>query len=69
VDAVPDPLFLRENVVALGIEPETSGYVARNCDGLVQLGIATFINKNLVALIRYVKFHETYYDIGSVERF
>jgi hypothetical protein len=31
VDPVPDPLLLK-NLVAPGIEPETSGSVARNSD-------------------------------------
>jgi hypothetical protein len=32
VDPVPDPLLLRKNLVASGIEPETSASVAMNSD-------------------------------------
>jgi hypothetical protein len=42
MDPVPDPLLLRKNLVALGIEPGTSGSVAKNSDHLTTEAVLTY---------------------------
>jgi hypothetical protein len=56
VDPVPDPLFLR-NLVAPGIEPGTSGSVAKNSDHYTTEAVENFLKIRLqfILLLRIKK--------------